>query len=141
MSSLEKQQLMVSLCAFCSVSVNMFVTQRCIYADQTVQPGDCQCQGLLAPIRDERPCCTTSLTIPKRTLTFCLSLKASRPAPTRHLLCILKARGETHFMELTLTIELPFSKNAFPFCTIKNIIFLPDNFHCYSLIGYINLWR
>jgi hypothetical protein len=45
-SSLEKQQLMVSLCAFCSVSVNMFVTQRCIYADQTDQPGDCQCQGL-----------------------------------------------------------------------------------------------
>lgn len=31
---------------------------------------------------------------------------------------------------LTLTMQLPFTENAPPFSTIKNIIFLPANFLC-----------
>lgn len=49
-------------------------------------------------------------------------------SPAHRVRCILKVEGG--LWTLTLTIQLPFTENAPPFCAIKNIIFLPANFLC-----------
>lgn len=47
-------------------------------------------------------------------------------------LCAVKVFEEVEggLWTLTLTVQLPFTENASPFCAIKNIIFLPANFLC-----------
>lgn len=98
----------------------MFVTQECIYVDQTQQEGHGECKRLwLDSSADRKPHGAPNPASPPPPMQ----------SPTR--LRALKVAYADALWTLTPTAQLPFTGNAAPpFWIIKNIIFLPANFLC-----------